>query len=107
MKATINNLTPDFTPVELVLTLETAAEVRAFGILSNYTPLLSAFRAIGLDLEPIFNELPKGGYSTESWSDDIKPLEDVLFNHPAVKATLRKVTKPVEAVLVKFTVDDI
>jgi len=74
-----------FQPVTLSIVLENETEVKAFMMMCNYTPIVEAVDAAGLDLSPIFNMMPEGVYSPETWNKDIAVMAKALSNHPALR----------------------
>lgn len=77
--------TEAFNPVTITITLETPQELRGFGTLCNYSPIVDAGRAVGIDISECFNELPMGAYDSDTWDQDVAPMAKVLANHPAIE----------------------
>jgi hypothetical protein len=84
MQAQSTQDTSVFQPLTLTIVLETEAEVKALTTMTNYTPIVDAVKAAGLNLEPIFNMMPKGVYNPQTWDEDVKTMANVLSNHTAL-----------------------
>jgi len=73
-----------FQPITLTLVLETKAEVKALATMCNYSPIVDAVRAAGLNLTPIFNMVKDGAYNNQTWDEDVALMAKKLSNHPAL-----------------------
>lgn len=75
MKAKTNKVQPDFTPVEVIITIESQAEADCLATLSNYYPVAAACRrAYNVDISKLTDTLREAGGNphrtdklSESW----------------------------------------
>jgi len=74
-----------FKPVTLNIVLETPEELKGFATVCNYTPIISAGLAVGIDLAEFFDALPPGGYNRDTWKEDVAPAEEILKTHPLLQ----------------------
>jgi len=89
MKHTIVREKAEFKPVTISITLETQAELDAFGSLCNCNPIEESFVAFGIKL-PHYSEMLALGADISNTTK----LLNQLFSHPYINHRLKSTYNP-------------